>query len=235
MINFERNTIFAKPFKFSRDKSLLIMKEKSELDTRQALLQTAAILFAEHGFEAVSTRVLAKESGVNMAMIAYYFGSKEKLFEAIIDEHIPKTRETLIGFLNLNISSWDKFSLAIDNYVDKMFQNSSFTKLLYRELSLQQRPDHSERIMDAIMRNWDVVNQIISEGQNNGAFKKSIDTTLTMASVFGTILQIVNTPCLAARAMHESDEINIFSEENRLRMKVHLRQLMQAHLVVSSS
>jgi AcrR family transcriptional regulator len=211
------------------------MKEKSELDTRYVLLQTAARLFAEHGFEAVSTRLLAKEAGVNIAMIAYYFGSKEKLFEAIIDEHIPKTRETLIGFLNLNISSWDKFSFAIDNYVDKMFQNGSFTKLLYRELSLQQRPDHSERIMDAIMRNWDVMNQIILEGQNNGSFKKDIDTIMTMTSVFGTILQIVNTPSLAARAMSESDATSVFSEENRLRLKIHLRQLMKAHIMISPS
>ena len=140
---------------------MLIKKEKTELDARLVLLQTAARLFAEHGFEAVSTRMLAKEANVNMAMIGYYFGSKEKLFEAIIDEYIPKTREALLNIVQQNITSWEKFSMAMEVFVDKMFSNNTFSKLIYRELSLQQRPVHSERIMEAVMRNWQIMKEII--------------------------------------------------------------------------
>ena len=211
---------------------MLIKKEKTELDARLVLLQTAARLFAEHGFEAVSTRMLAKEANVNMAMIAYYFGSKEKLFEAIIDEHIPKTREALLNILHQNITSWEKFSMAMEVFVDKMFSNNAFSKLMYRELSLQQRPAHSERIMDAVMRNWQIMKEIIAEGQQNGTFRKDIDTVMTLASVFGTMLQIVNTPIIAARAMQEKEPNNVFSDANRLRLKTHLKQMMEAHLLV---
>ena len=213
---------------------MLIKKEKTELDARLVLLQTAARLFAEHGFEAVSTRMLAKEAGVNMAMIAYYFGSKEKLFEAIIDEYIPKTREALLNIVQQNITSWEKFSMAMDVFVDKMFSNNAFSKLIYRELSLQQRPVHSERIMEAVMRNWQIMKEIIAEGQQNRTFRNDIDVVMTLASVFGTILQIVNTPMITARAMQAEAQNDVFSDTNRLRLKTHLKQMMQAHLLIDN-
>ena len=213
---------------------MLIKKEKTELDARLVLLQTAARLFAEHGFEAVSTRMLAKEAGVNMAMIAYYFGSKEKLFEAIIDEYIPKTREALLNIVQQNITSWEKFSMAMEVFVDKMFSNNTFSKLIYRELSLQQRPVHSERIMEAVMRNWQIMKEIIAEGQQNRTFRNDIDVVMTLASVFGTILQIVNTPMITARAMQAEAQNDVFSDTNRLRLKTHLKQMMQAHLLVDN-
>ena len=132
-------------------------KQKVELDPRQTLMETAARLFAEHGFEAVSTRMLAKEADVNIAMIAYYFGSKEKLFEAIIDERLPKTREMLLGFLESDLSPWEKLDSALDAHIERIFSSSAFTKLIYRELSLQQRPAHSERILNGIMSNWAIL------------------------------------------------------------------------------
>ena len=122
--------------------------------------------------------------------------------------------------------------MAMEVFVDKMFSNNAFSKLMYRELSLQQRPAHSERIMDAVMRNWQIMKEIIAEGQQNGTFRKDIDTVMTLASVFGTMLQIVNTPILAARAMQEKEPSDVFSDANRLRLKTHLKQMMEAHLLV---
>ena len=124
--------------------------------------------------------------------------------------------------------------MAMDVFVDKMFSNNAFSKLIYRELSLQQRPVHSERIMDAVMRNWQIMKEIIAEGQQNKTFRKDIDVVMTLASIFGTILQIVNTPIIAARAMQAEAQNDVFSDTNRLRLKTHLKQMMQAHLLVDN-
>ncbi|HNP53387.1 MAG TPA: TetR family transcriptional regulator [Ferruginibacter sp.] len=48
-------------------------------DKRQHIIENAEILFADKGFEGTSVRDIAKQAGVNLAMISYYFGSKEKL------------------------------------------------------------------------------------------------------------------------------------------------------------
>ncbi len=45
------------------------------------ILNAARDLFAEQGFNGTSTRAIAEASQVNLAMIHYYFGSKEQLYE----------------------------------------------------------------------------------------------------------------------------------------------------------
>ncbi len=53
-------------------------------DAKERLLQAAIKIFATHGFEAASTRMLTKEAGVNISAIPYYFDSKDGLYEAVI-------------------------------------------------------------------------------------------------------------------------------------------------------
>ena len=55
------------------------------MDARETILSTAMKLFGEKGFEGTSVRDIAKAADVNLAMISYYFGSKEKLFEDVVD------------------------------------------------------------------------------------------------------------------------------------------------------
>lgn len=59
-------------------------KEKPMKNTKAKLLKTAARLFASRGTEGVSTRELAGQAGVNLCAISYYFGSKQKLYEAVM-------------------------------------------------------------------------------------------------------------------------------------------------------
>lgn len=64
-------------------------------DTRQVILDTARITFAEIGFTAASVRKIAAAAGVDAALVHHYFGSKEKLFLATVE--IPIDLPTMIG------------------------------------------------------------------------------------------------------------------------------------------
>ncbi len=54
--------------------------------TRASLLEAAARMFAEHGYGAATTRQIAAAAGVDAALIARYFGSKEGLYLAVVEE-----------------------------------------------------------------------------------------------------------------------------------------------------
>lgn len=54
-------------------------------DSRELILRAALKAFAQRGFEGASTREIAAEAGVNHGLIPYYFGSKEKLWQAAVD------------------------------------------------------------------------------------------------------------------------------------------------------
>ena len=210
---------------------MFIKKKKIEtVDKREQLMKTASQLFGEKGFEAVSTRELAKAADVNIAMIAYYFGSKEGLFKAMIEERFPKTVTHLRNIQKQEGSAWDKISAVIDLYAEKMMGNSTFHKLIFRELSLEQRPEHRDIILAGIEKNWEVIKTYIREGQECGDFKEDLDIELTIASVFGTIFQLINMPCWTIRLLGEKDEKFVKSEVFKVRMKKHLKEMMKAHL-----
>lgn len=53
--------------------------------TREAILKAARALFAKKGFRGTTLRAIAARARVDMALVSYFFGSKEKLFESAID------------------------------------------------------------------------------------------------------------------------------------------------------
>jgi TetR/AcrR family transcriptional regulator, regulator of cefoperazone and chloramphenicol sensitivity len=53
-------------------------------DTRRRLIETAIEVFATHGYDGSSTRLLAERAGVNLPAIQYHFGSKEGLYRAVV-------------------------------------------------------------------------------------------------------------------------------------------------------
>jgi AcrR family transcriptional regulator len=64
-------------------------------DTRRRILETALELFGTDGFEGTSTRTLADRAGVNLPAIQYYFGSKEGLYRAVVDDIRSRVEERI--------------------------------------------------------------------------------------------------------------------------------------------
>lgn len=64
--------------------------------TRQTLLTTAISIFGRDGFDAASTRSIAKSAGVNQALIGYHFGGKPGLYAAAL-RHIAESVNARIG------------------------------------------------------------------------------------------------------------------------------------------
>ena len=53
--------------------------------TRERLIETATALFAEHGYEGTSIEAVLQESGASRGALYHHFGSKEALFEAVLE------------------------------------------------------------------------------------------------------------------------------------------------------
>lgn len=66
------------------------LKSKSGANSRERLLEAAVDVFGKYGFEAATTRMIAKEAGVNIATIPYYFNGKDGLYHAAVTHIIEK-------------------------------------------------------------------------------------------------------------------------------------------------
>ncbi|MFA4940642.1 TetR/AcrR family transcriptional regulator [Brevundimonas sp.] len=56
---------------------------KAAGETRDLILDAAEDLFSKHGFYGVTIREVAREAGVDTALVHYYFGAKRELFDAV--------------------------------------------------------------------------------------------------------------------------------------------------------
>jgi AcrR family transcriptional regulator len=82
--------------------------EKEKTDKKDHILDVAERVFAEQGYDGASTRMISGEAGVNMAMLNYYFGSKEGVFLAIFDRRITTFQAVLLSIGNdESINSWE--------------------------------------------------------------------------------------------------------------------------------
>ncbi|MEE8545649.1 MAG: CerR family C-terminal domain-containing protein [Alphaproteobacteria bacterium] len=76
--------------------------EGGQASASARLVEASGPLFAEQGFDAVSTREIARAAGVNLSAITYHFGGKERLYEAVIQrliDDLEPQRQALIGLL----------------------------------------------------------------------------------------------------------------------------------------
>ncbi|MGQ7853515.1 TetR/AcrR family transcriptional regulator [Pedobacter sp. WC2501] len=164
-----------------------------KVDKRQAILEAAEKLFCETGYEGTSTRQIAKESGANMAMINYYFGSKEGVFVEIMNERIAGFTSQLKIINEDKISALEKLHRVIEGYVNRILNNTAFHKMMHRELSLTQRPEMYDKIKDAMSHNMQIIDRIITDGIEDGSFNK-VDVRMVIATIMGTITNIVISP-----------------------------------------
>ncbi len=82
---------------------------------RRELLATAMRLFAEKGYDNVSVRSIAREAGVTPGLAYHYFDSKERLFDAAIEDYSRRCAEALCAILeDARLSLDEKLARAID-------------------------------------------------------------------------------------------------------------------------
>ncbi len=70
--------------------NLLNQLDKAKLDnqTEKAILEAAGKVFTRKGFAAARMEDIAKEAGINRALLHYYFRSKNKMFDLIFDQRV---------------------------------------------------------------------------------------------------------------------------------------------------
>lgn len=208
--------------------------EKEKSDKKDHILDVAEKVFSELGYDGASTRLISGEANVNMAMLNYYFGSKEGLFIAIFERKITSFQTQLQNIVEDNaLNSWEKLDLCIDQYLDRVVANSCFHKLVNREISLNRHADINEQITDILMLNINEFKKVLKEGVDNGTFYKTADLELCIATIFGTKNYIINTPHVSSKMLGKNVlDADFLELELKPRMKTYLKKLLQSYLAI---
>jgi len=154
----------------------------------------AEALFAEKGFNGTSVREIADKAEINIAMISYYFGSKEKLLEAIFDYRGKISKLAIEKIIEkAGIKSIDKIYLLIDNYIVKILEQQNFYKIMSREQVINSAGPIANLILKMKKNNQEAIARLIEEGQKKKEFKKNVDINLMMTTIVGTANHLITT------------------------------------------
>lgn len=93
------------------------------LTTEEKIKQAATKVFMEKGFDGTTTRDIAAEANINLALLNYYFRSKQKLFDSVFDEIIQLFFEGINTVLSQPIPLKEKITAFID-YDFRMLRQS---------------------------------------------------------------------------------------------------------------
>jgi AcrR family transcriptional regulator len=184
------------------------------------IMEAAERLFADKGFDGTSVRDIAEAASVNLAMISYYFGSKEKLMEAMFSYRGEGFRLQLQSTLqNDNLNSMQKVEKLIDDYIDRIFKKQCFHKVMMREQMVNKTGPIAKHIYNLKISNLELVKQLIQQGRKKGEFTKNVDVTLLMATLTGTLSQIVTAPHFY-RQLNNLESISDEEFEKQLKKKL---------------
>lgn len=106
-----------------------------EKDTENKILQAAEEEFMTKGFAGARTSVIAEKAGVTHAMLHYYYRTKEKLFEKIVNEKFSLISSIVAdSFTSTDTSLEEKIRNVIENHLRFITKNPNLPHFLIGEL-----------------------------------------------------------------------------------------------------
>lgn len=99
-------------------------KATKDSSTEERIKQAAKKLFTQKGFAETKTREIAEESGINLALLNYYFRSKQRLYDIIMEENMSSFKKGLSDlFADTQLDVYSKIEKLAHYYIDEFIEN----------------------------------------------------------------------------------------------------------------
>ena len=116
--------------------------EISEKDptTEEKIKEAARKVFQKKGYAGTRTRDIADEAGVNLALLNYYFRSKEKLFDLIMGETMQLFFQSMKGLINNENTTLDeKLQDLTNRYIDLLSTQPELPIFILNEIQMNPK------------------------------------------------------------------------------------------------
>lgn len=107
----------------------------ADISTEEKIMQAAKKLFTKKGFAATRTRDIAEEAGINLALLNYYFRSKEKLFDIVmLDNFRQFIKGVSVSLLDETASFDEKIKKIVTAYIDFITHHPDLPLFILNEI-----------------------------------------------------------------------------------------------------
>ncbi|RXZ77822.1 TetR/AcrR family transcriptional regulator [Paenibacillaceae bacterium] len=152
-----------------------LMNSKQD-QSKIRIIEAARVCFARNGYDGTSIRQICEMADANLALVSYYYGSKEKLYLAVIERFSQEANEKFDG--GAFTKPEDALKDFIHTFLSMRKQDAQFHMLLRYELSSKSP---RKATMDQIFAPYlTYIRRILTEGKDSGVFHyESLDLVLT--------------------------------------------------------
>jgi len=164
---------------------------KKFTDKQINILDVAEELIAKKGFEGTSVRDISSKAGINVAMISYYFGSKEKMMSYLYQYRVQRTKESFSEFAQTIKEGKPEMQMKeIVNYViSLLFKYSYFHGFVTQEMRTLDnvKDDLLEFYQTCVTR----LDEITKRGIVSGVFHNAPKSEDILTMIIGSTLFVI--------------------------------------------
>lgn len=162
--------------------------------TPAALLDAAEAVFAERGFEGASVREITRRAGANLGAITYHFGSKAKLFNAVM----LRAQTGLLAAVEAAAASpgtpLERLETIVRAHFTFLSSQPRFRRLILQVLLLDT--SFPEPAADMLRKGMGIVASVVAEGQASGQIRPGDPRLLALAVMSQPLMLNVIRPIL---------------------------------------
>jgi TetR/AcrR family transcriptional regulator len=167
------------------------------VDTRTAILDAAAILFARQGLDSTTIKEIGRAAGVNPALLYYYFADKAALYEAVLSRMMTRFPNRLTAVAEAEIPPREAVAAVIRMQAEIFLAEPLLPRLIARELADHEARHAAPVIREHAQRLLGALTALIVRGQEAGVFRANLTPPLAAVSC----LSQLNWYCIAGPAM----------------------------------
>lgn len=202
-------------------------KGSSDTSTEEKIKGAAKKIFLKKGYAATRTRDIAEEAGLNLALLNYYFRSKEKLFDIIMLENLQHFIEGMREILNGKETTIEqKIGTIVSNYIDLLIQQPDLPLFVLHELRTNPKELISKIDREKFI-NRSYFMQQVREGIKEGKIAAVNPLHFLMNIIGLTIFPFVASPILQNIGGLKQQDFNVLMEERKKLIPVWIKAMMK--------
>lgn len=157
-------------------------------ERRKQIIRAAVEVFAERGFHRTRVSDIAKRAGVAYGLICHYFESKNAVLDAVFDKSWSNFLKMLRAIRDEAepAGALDKLELVIDRLIDALEIARGMMQVVIHEVSRSSRFAEADK-QAAFREAFEIVREIIEEGQRRGEVREDIDPMVSAHAFFGAL------------------------------------------------
>lgn len=168
--------------------SALPVHAPARSDAVTRILEAAASLFAENGYDAVSMNAIAERAGVSKANIFHHFSSKESLYLAVVRAACQDAGDRL-GELGAERGPFaERFKSYAATMLTDMLERDQIQRLILRELLVDGERRGKEFAEKVFGENFARLVAILRQGQARGQLRAELDPAMIASVLIGANL-----------------------------------------------